>query len=128
MTAPPVSGLRMENSPFLFTMTTARLIVLRSASAGVVVVIRALPGLLQMILICIYLFQMSKGTVCHCPESKKPVKERKWYVRRYQCHHSAFNGWRETYSDYSLIECTACKALWRTKANYVEEIHFELWK
>jgi len=35
---------------------------------------------------------------------------------------SAFNGYRRAYSDYSLIHCLACGALWRTKANYVNRL------
>ncbi|MBM3299830.1 MAG: hypothetical protein FJY85_07735 [Deltaproteobacteria bacterium] len=59
---------------------------------------------------------------CHCEERRKPVGERKWEVlaRHYQC--SAFYGYREMYSDYSLVRCKTCGAIGRTKAAYVNEL------
>lgn len=39
------------------------------------------------------------------------------------CNHSAFNGYHWTPSDYSLLVCMAtprCRAIWRTKAAYVD--------
>ena len=59
---------------------------------------------------------------CRCSERKRPIKERNWMVVEYQCHYSAFCGYRETYSDYSLLECQTCHAMWRTKANYVATV------
>jgi hypothetical protein len=34
-------------------------------------------------------------------------------------NYSAFNGYRFTPSDYSLVVCDACGTSWRTKADYV---------
>ena len=34
-------------------------------------------------------------------------------------NHSAFNGYRQTPSDYSQCVCFACGYSWRTKADYV---------
>lgn len=41
-----------------------------------------------------------------------------WRVAQYRCNHSAFNGYRKTPSDYSLIQCLRCGYLWRSKAKY----------
>lgn len=57
--------------------------------------------------------------VCKCPENRKPIEERSWFVHQRYCNHSAFNGYRETYSDYSGVHCTKCRAVWRTKSKYV---------
>lgn len=35
-------------------------------------------------------------------------------------NYSAFNGYRFTPSDYSLVRCRACDAQWRTKAKWVD--------
>lgn len=58
--------------------------------------------------------------VCKCREREKPINERCWFVHQRYCNHSAFNGYRETYSDYSGVHCANCRAVWRTKANYVK--------
>jgi hypothetical protein len=42
----------------------------------------------------------------------------------YRCNYSAFNGYRCTASDYSLITCEDCGAMWRTKAAYVNELQY----
>lgn len=65
---------------------------------------------------------MSGGTACKCDERTKAPKYRNWEVRQYRCNHSAFNGYHYTSSDYSSVSCRVCQALWRTKADYVEEI------
>lgn len=62
---------------------------------------------------------MSQGTSCKCPESKKPVAERRWVVLQRNGNASAFNGYRWTYSDYSCLQCHICGVVWRTKAAYV---------
>lgn len=62
---------------------------------------------------------MSGGFACKCDESKKPLGERRWFVSDRNCNHSAFNGYRRTWSDYSSIKCGTCRACWRTKAAYV---------
>jgi len=62
---------------------------------------------------------MSGGPACKCPESKKPLKERNWIAETYKCHHSAFNGYKKTYSEFSRIRCQSCLFVWRTKASYV---------
>lgn len=65
---------------------------------------------------------MSQGTSCKCPENKKPVGERRWFVLMRNGNASAFNGYRWTYSDYSCIQCHACGTVWRTKAGYVSSL------
>ncbi len=40
----------------------------------------------------------------------------------YHANYSAFSGYRKTASDYSELECKVCGHLWRSKADYVEEI------
>lgn len=65
---------------------------------------------------------MSAGTAC-----TDSARHRKyWRVVQRQCNHSAFNGYRRTYSDYSTVICMApaairgtCAGAWRTKAAYV---------
>lgn len=59
---------------------------------------------------------------CKCIERKKPANQRKWRILQYKCNHSAFNGWRYQRSDYSAITCLRCRMVWRTKANYVEQL------
>jgi hypothetical protein len=63
---------------------------------------------------------MSVSFSCHCPERKKPVRERKWVVIQRNCNHSAFNGYHKTPSEYSDVYCQVCRALGRTKARYVD--------
>ena len=65
---------------------------------------------------------MSVSFGCHCPERAKPVRERAWRVIDRLCNHSAFNGYRCTGSDYSLVKCLVCGALGRTRASYVDEL------
>lgn len=64
----------------------------------------------------------SNGNRCNCEESKKPLEARNWFVRDLKCNYSAFNGYRRTPSDYSSCICTACRASWRTKADYVYQL------
>lgn len=59
---------------------------------------------------------------CKCIERKKPANQRKWRILQYKCNHLAFNGWRYQRSDYSAITCLRCRMVWRTKANYVEQL------
>ena len=59
---------------------------------------------------------------CKCPERRKPVKQRKWVVITRNCNYSAFNGYRRTFSEYSLVYCPECQALGRTKAAYVDQL------
>jgi hypothetical protein len=40
----------------------------------------------------------------------------------YRCNYSAFNGYRYTPSDYSLVKCVTCNTSWRTKAAYVDSL------
>ena len=62
---------------------------------------------------------MSTSIPCTC---KAPMAERRanWAVRDRMCNYSAFSGYRRTASDYSLVVCTACDGMWRTKAKYVD--------
>jgi hypothetical protein len=61
---------------------------------------------------------------CKCGERKKPIAERNWTVTQYKCHHSAFNGYRYTPSDYSTVVCNnlLCHGCGRTKAKFVDEL------
>jgi hypothetical protein len=43
-----------------------------------------------------------------------------WRVWHRHCNYSAFNGYRETPSNYSRMICLNCAANWRTKAQYVD--------
>lgn len=42
-------------------------------------------------------------------------------------NYSAFNGYRFQPSDYSLVECSACHASWRTNALYVDTLRNSAW-
>lgn len=70
---------------------------------------------------------MSGGTVCQCPESKKPLADRAWRVTARRCNYSAFNGYHWTPSDYSEVRCSACRVSWRTKAAYVDKLPDAHW-
>ena len=61
---------------------------------------------------------MSQGVVCKC-------KPRKTVIVNWKCNYSAFNGYRWTPSDYSLIKCLKCGQYWRTKAKYVDSLPAE---
>lgn len=52
---------------------------------------------------------------CNCGREYYRVLHR-WH------NHSAFNGYRQTPSDYSAVTCTKCGRVWRTKAGYVQEL------
>lgn len=45
-----------------------------------------------------------------------------WVVEARRRNYSAFNGYRHTPSDYSQVRCLECRAVWRTKAKYVEAL------
>lgn len=45
-----------------------------------------------------------------------------WMVLCLRHNHSAFNGYRWTGSDYSLVRCFSCRNIWRTKAAYVSTL------
>jgi hypothetical protein len=62
---------------------------------------------------------------CHCPERKKPVEERNWVVIDRNCHYSAFNGYKRTWSERSTVLCKSCGAVGRTKAKYVVRLKDE---
>lgn len=64
---------------------------------------------------------MSGGVSCKCPESKKPLASRRWYVWKRHYNTSAFHGGYQA-SDYSSVACQACGASWRTKADYVDKL------
>lgn len=68
---------------------------------------------------------MSGGLICRCPESKKPLLQRRWRVTQYRCNHSAFNGYHTTPSAYSHIICEAprCTGSWRTRAPYADALY-----
>lgn len=43
-----------------------------------------------------------------------------WAVVVRNGNYSAFNGYRFTPSDYSLVRCGACGSRWRTKAKFAD--------
>lgn len=61
---------------------------------------------------------MSKGTACRCRGTREE-KLKNWVIIQYKCNHSAFNGYKQTPSDYSCIRCMVCGSVWRTKSDYV---------
>lgn len=66
---------------------------------------------------------MSGGPACSC-KGKKEDRLKNWIVITYRCNYSAFSGYRRTPSDYSLLECTKCKRVWRTKSSYVATVFY----
>ena len=62
---------------------------------------------------------MSQGEVC-TNKAHRPS----WRVVQRNYNKSAFNGYKKTWSPYSLVTCTngMCNAWWRTKAKYVDEL------
>lgn len=58
---------------------------------------------------------------CTCP-GPRGVRQLQWRVEAYRCNYSAFNGYHQTDSDYSAVLCLRCRARWRTKAAYIEEL------
>lgn len=63
---------------------------------------------------------MAVSFSCKCEERKKKPEARNWGVIQRNCHFSAFNGYRRTFSDYSSVICLSCGRVGRTKANYVK--------
>jgi hypothetical protein len=61
---------------------------------------------------------MSKGTACTC-EGTKDDRMNFWRIIQFKCNHSAFNGNKETASDYSSFRCIRCGHVWRSKSDYV---------
>jgi hypothetical protein len=49
-------------------------------------------------------------------------KHKNWRVWQRNCNHSAFNGYRRTWSEYSQVVCLVCDGNWRTKAMYVTRL------
>lgn len=62
-----------------------------------------------------------KAKICQespaCGDNAAGLENLRVIQRR--CNYSAFNGYRRTPSDFSLIKCYKCGALFRTKAKYV---------
>lgn len=56
---------------------------------------------------------MSGQNVCKCAPRNVVVTKRHY-------NRSAFNGYRDTYSDYSEVRCMDCGQFWRTNAKWVE--------
>jgi len=70
---------------------------------------------------------MAESFSCKCPERRKPqIRDRNWVVLQRNCHHSAFAGYNYTPSDYSTVKCRTCRAVGRTKAQYVELLENDL--
>lgn len=64
---------------------------------------------------------MSKGIACSC---SGPIEDRlkNWRIIQFKCNHSAFNGWKKTYSEYSSFRCMVCTNIWRSKSDYVFKV------
>jgi hypothetical protein len=62
---------------------------------------------------------MSAGFPCTCSTVNPWVA---WTVTTLRANYSAFNGGRRTPSAYSQVMCTVCRASWRTKAAYVDDL------
>ena len=58
---------------------------------------------------------MSGGAACRAKDHRHVVVDR-------NCNYSAFNGYRQMWSRYSLIRCIDTGALWRTAAAYADDL------
>lgn len=68
---------------------------------------------------------MSKGHACTCSDilgSYSHAQRRAWVVTMRKHNRSRFNGGRRTPSAYSEVRCNTCRAVWRTKAKYVDQL------
>lgn len=63
--------------------------------------------------------QMRRGYSSKADACKDKAHRPFWEVVVRNGNYSAFNGYHFTPSDYSLVRCTSCGALWRTKAKFV---------
>lgn len=63
---------------------------------------------------------MKKRRFLRCPRCRGLALE----VSVLKGNYSAFNGYRFTPSDYSLVRCQSatCQAVWRTKSNEVHQL------
>lgn len=64
---------------------------------------------------------MSGHIACTCAGKNRRAN---WVVIQRNCNHSAFNGYHQTFSDYSHVICLSpgCTGSFRTKANYVLDL------
>jgi hypothetical protein len=68
---------------------------------------------------------MSTSFGCNCPERKKPIEQREWYVTEYKWNSGAFTSGHGERSEYSSVWCLGkdcTKGVGRTKAKYVEKL------
>lgn len=66
---------------------------------------------------------MTQGKSCTCPNRNLDIyRACHWrvLVRNSRC--SAFEGYQQMWSPYSLVECRRCGLVWRTKAKYVGDL------
>jgi hypothetical protein len=56
---------------------------------------------------------------CRCPESRRPLLDRRWAVVRRNEVASAFEGYRPRFSRFSDLFCFACQSSWRSAGAYV---------
>ena len=65
---------------------------------------------------------MSAHIKCSCGREKRDHSDLVVVKRNF--NRSAFNGYRYTPSDYSLVKCTrpGCFGMWRSKSRYVDTL------
>ncbi len=65
---------------------------------------------------------MSGHTKCECGRKRNDHEDLVVIARNE--NHSAFNGYKRTWSEYSHVRCTrpGCYGDWRTKAKYVDHL------
>jgi len=68
--------------------------------------------------------QMRRGYSSKADACRDKTHRGSWAVMVRLGNYSAFNGYRFTPSDYSLVRCghPGCGRMWRTKAGYVSEL------
>ena len=66
---------------------------------------------------------MSGHNPCTCKGTWKE-KRKNWIVLGYKCNYSYFEPPKGCWhpSDYSLVSCTQCTGMFRTKAGYVDNL------
>lgn len=69
-------------------------------------------------------------SACTCSEKQRPLtvpagsndRPRQWFVLERNASRSAFNGYKQVWSDFSWVQCRVCGAHWKTKAAWVGDL------